>query len=374
MMLFAGKMPSRRLCGLTNRNEGQPKDMATTTFRIAIRRVSIIESKEPTEHHNGEEIQRRFQRLAYGSKLPCSYSKASTVAELLEAIKDEIQFTASLGAPILHVEAHGTTQGIETADGGVALWQDLKGPLERLNKVAKGNLVVLVGACHGAHLGSSIAGEGAIPFAAYVALSDEVRSVALLNAWERFYDAVVATGDFNKAILAANVSLRSNGSSELEITTAFEIMIAASQEFEKFLYHRTAIRSRAHGIYRSIHRAFPPEHRLCSLPYFRVIDMYEKNVRRTLANALQKKLGITDRAESPLGPALAEYLADLPSPRRRPKGKSWRRTINRAVRDGKFPNSKSYAFALLRNFEAESGRLKAPQVEEVFSYIDASLA
>ena len=303
---------------------------------IHFSRVVFLESKEAADHHNGEELQRRFSQRAPNAGLSCSYRKVSNVAELISAIAEEARQASPLSTPLLHIEAHGDRQGIESEDGGVALWEDLRPPLQELNRKAQGHLVVTVGACHGIWLAESLLGDGFTPFAAFIGLDERVRSRSLLEGWEAFYQRLVDTRSFDEAIRAANVCLRKNREPELHALTAFGLVRGAARGVEEQMYHRAAIRLHARSVYRRIHRSLDSRHKIFDKPFHSVMDCYRTNIAKTFTNGLREKLGLNEFPNSPLRTATEEYLLHLGPPRRRKKGKSFRRTYLRKLRQGKW--------------------------------------
>src|SRR5437016_5645782 len=77
-------------------------------FTLKCSRTAIIESKEPADHHNGEEICRRHASTWATAGLRFDLINVESVRELLAAIDNEAARTKDLGPPILHIEAHGT--------------------------------------------------------------------------------------------------------------------------------------------------------------------------------------------------------------------------------------------------------------------------
>ncbi|MDK9559133.1 hypothetical protein QQF73_15980 [Marinobacter sp. M216] len=114
-----------------------------------------------------------------------------------EVIRDAI-------IPVLHIECHGSTDGLVMADGVVLSWAELKSELIKLNLATRLNLLVVVGACNGAYLIDTATQVDAAPFFAVVGSETELDAGTIKDAFGNFYSELFASQDGDKAIDAMN--------------------------------------------------------------------------------------------------------------------------------------------------------------------------
>ncbi|CAB3754944.1 hypothetical protein [Paraburkholderia humisilvae] len=121
-----------------------------------------------------------------------AYVLCKSKAEVIAAIDRAISYAEQTGMkPVLHLEAHGDTDGLAGPDsnGGTELlrWDELTSPLQRLNVATNCNLVVVVAACIGfAAIQAFYRGPRA-PAVALVGPDREVAPSNLLWATKEFY-------------------------------------------------------------------------------------------------------------------------------------------------------------------------------------------
>ena len=120
--------------------------------------VFLIEGLAPHERPTGRE-------LFDGTLVPLAeqfehftieYRQAKSSTELSALVQDELLPHAQAGhAPILHIESHGTEEGLVLPQDFVS-WDDVRGLLTEVNRACQMNLVVVVAACHGGKLVSRL--------------------------------------------------------------------------------------------------------------------------------------------------------------------------------------------------------------------------
>src|SRR5687768_6687662 len=58
--------------------------------------------------------------------------------------------------PLVHIECHGSEEGLEFADGSQATWVDIKRALIPLNVATELNLITVISACSGSAIASAV--------------------------------------------------------------------------------------------------------------------------------------------------------------------------------------------------------------------------
>ena len=93
--------------------------------------------------------------------------------------------------PVLHLEAHGSEDGLAGPDGSggqdVLRWDELTGPLQRLNLATRCNLIVVVAACTGFAAIKALTRGPRAPAVALVGPDAEAFARDLLEGTKEFY-------------------------------------------------------------------------------------------------------------------------------------------------------------------------------------------
>ncbi len=58
--------------------------------------------------------------------------------------------------PLVHLECHGSQDGLQFADGSQATWSEVKQTLTPLNVATRLNLIVVISACNGSTLAGTV--------------------------------------------------------------------------------------------------------------------------------------------------------------------------------------------------------------------------
>lgn len=135
--------------------------------------VFVVESPSaPDLYHGRSEAGLVRQALAL-SEIPCT-SRCVISREALEAalrigLPEEMAVWKGR-LPVLHISAHGGTDGIQLSNKEIITWAELKELLKPINKAFNGALLVCMSSCHG-YAGSRMAmhpDESDLPFFALV--------------------------------------------------------------------------------------------------------------------------------------------------------------------------------------------------------------
>ena len=114
--------------------------------------VFVIESPSPVDLYHRRSEGEIIQQAVNLNQIPCIVRTAVN-AEAFEAslkigLKEEMDAFPGL-VPILHISAHGSTDGIQLSSGQVLDWQALKGLLQPINKALSNSLLVCLSCCEG---------------------------------------------------------------------------------------------------------------------------------------------------------------------------------------------------------------------------------
>lgn len=117
--------------------------------------VAILESLPINERKTGRELFDRVLRPLETKVTPLQvyYNLVTTRSQFFGGLNAvEAQLINKGKAPILHLEAHGTEDGIVLADGELVLWEELRAVLTSMNEKCGLNLLLVMAMCRGWYL------------------------------------------------------------------------------------------------------------------------------------------------------------------------------------------------------------------------------
>lgn len=177
--------------------------------------VFVIESPSPVDlyHRRSEgEIIRQAVNL---NQIPCIVRTAINVeafeASIKIGLKEEMEAYPGL-IPMLHISAHGSTDGIQLSNGQTLSWEALKELLQPINKALSNSLLVCLSCCEGyAGIRMAMTHENVDqPFYALVANGSKPLWADTAVAYSSFYH-LVAKGEYIKdAVNAMRVASGNN--------------------------------------------------------------------------------------------------------------------------------------------------------------------
>jgi hypothetical protein len=98
--------------------------------------------------------------------------------------------------PLLHIECHGSDEGLQFADGSNLTWEAMKPAFVSLNEATRMNLIVVVAACSGSSIASTVQVQERAPLWAFLAPKQDISSLAL----SAFYQTLLATRSAEAAL------------------------------------------------------------------------------------------------------------------------------------------------------------------------------
>jgi len=175
--------------------------------------VAVIESLAQGELRTGQDL---FETIL----APASIADPGFVSELyLAPSKSEfVKTLAGIGirtaasqfgrSPIVHIEAHGDTDGIHLASGELVKWSEIAPILTAINELSRLNLLVVAGMCHGWHMSSILRPVDRAPVFGVVGSLDEASAGQLLRAMQVFYQTLLGPDhDLRAALEGANATV-----------------------------------------------------------------------------------------------------------------------------------------------------------------------
>jgi len=128
--------------------------------------------------------------------------------DILTTIATETQISHSL--PLIHLEAHGTENGLELSSGEQIPWEEIKPYFISINDASRMNLMISVSACHGGRLTEVVLPTDRAPCRAIIAPKSEMSSDELLRDFTAYYEEMFKTRNSDKAVARLNRGLTGN--------------------------------------------------------------------------------------------------------------------------------------------------------------------
>lgn len=152
------------------------------------------------------------------------YVELATKPELFEAIEHVIRRVQATGdIPLLHIEAHGDSDGLELRSGAFVRWPELREPLSRLNTLTRLQLMVCISACSGIHLWKIIDPTERAPVWGVLGPEKDLTGYPLLKGFRAFYKELFSSGDAAKALEAMRLTDGNSATALVPVQYLFSI-------------------------------------------------------------------------------------------------------------------------------------------------------
>lgn len=174
-------------------------------------KIIVIQSIPRNELRTGTKLHEDLETLDvwYERGLKPELKNATTRNDLLELLS-ELTDKARLEGdwPVLHFESHGNQQGLGLASGEFISWDELKKPLADLNIQTRNNLLVVLAACYGAYLMTTLVPTDRAPCWGLVGPNEAMYPDVLLKSFLEFYAELLATGNGTASLKRLNTAVR----------------------------------------------------------------------------------------------------------------------------------------------------------------------
>lgn len=167
--------------------------------------IYIIESLN--EYHTGRRLFDEIQPISFTVKPPVEmhFRSVQTREEFLGVIQGITEITRLQGRiPLLHIEAHGSENGIGMASGEFVAWSDFQASLTAINVMTNLNLFVMLAACSGGYLVKIVQATDRAPVRAIIGPTSNVAAGDIEKAMLAFYRTLFSVGDAVAAFRAMN--------------------------------------------------------------------------------------------------------------------------------------------------------------------------
>lgn len=172
--------------------------------------IHIVESL--TVGRTGFRLFEDLEPLGIASQPPIDvrFWSPRTAAEFLNTLNSiAAEARDNVRLPLLHIEAHGTAEGIQTCSGEFLIWKEFKQELVGINAATRMHLLVVLAACEGFWLIQAIQPVDRAPFATMIGPNRQVRDWEIAAAGIAFYKTLLTARSLKTALDAMNTAIRS---------------------------------------------------------------------------------------------------------------------------------------------------------------------
>mgnify|MGYP006888935070 CR=1 FL=1 len=169
--------------------------------------IYVIESLDSSEFHTGIKLYETVKTFEFkypGVKtflmLPATKIE---LFEVLSLINNSVQNHNFL--PIIHLEMHGDSNGIECANKEFITWEELYPYLIEINIKLKNTLLITTGICFGANFYFKVDFNKPSPFFSLISSVAEISNKVILESYEGFYNELLRSENINNALNHLNL-------------------------------------------------------------------------------------------------------------------------------------------------------------------------
>ncbi len=175
---------------------------------IYFSKIIVIQSLPDDERQTGTEIHDDIirRRAWFDPNLKTELidiSSKSEFHELLEKIKYDARRKVVL--PYIHFETHGTKDGIVLKSNEGIQFKEFLPTIREINCLTKNNLFISVGACWGGRIQFETDISKPCPFRGFIGPMDRIYPEDMLISFTAFFDELLVSNDFEKAIKRLNL-------------------------------------------------------------------------------------------------------------------------------------------------------------------------
>lgn len=210
--------------------------------------IFVIESLQNDDKKTGTELFEdviRRRMMQKGVEQNCELMIVNTKSEFFDALEKIKQIEVyQLANPVIHLELHGSENGLQVRNGENISWQELQFFLLQLNGVCGNNLFVTMASCKGGYIFKTIQPNAWTPFWGVVGPFEIVQSEEILANYTSFYDEFLQTGDINTAIQALHAA-NPEGYSKFRFNNTEMVFERAYENYEALYLTPEMIKARS---------------------------------------------------------------------------------------------------------------------------------
>jgi hypothetical protein len=165
--------------------------------------IFVIESLRPEDELTGTRL---FNRAIYPGMLEkglennCDHFKVATKQDFFNSLSDiKEKIISDEVYPIIHLEMHGSKNGLQVTSFERITWLELQPILIELNVLCKNNLFLTMATCYGGYIYNAISPRYQSPFWGFVGPFEKVQEDEILADFTNFYYEFLNTLNLNAA-------------------------------------------------------------------------------------------------------------------------------------------------------------------------------
>lgn len=168
--------------------------------------IVIIESLRKGDSKTGRRLYDELESWGFGYDITLfnNFYNVETKKEFFNIIHLlEKKINTESYYPILHLETHGSKEGIELTKDKIN-WQELFDGTRKLNIATQNNLLIVLAACNGAHAYKKVLPSKEAPFCMLLGPAKTVNMHNIDQGFQVFYQEILKTKDYGIAIKKLN--------------------------------------------------------------------------------------------------------------------------------------------------------------------------
>lgn len=220
--------------------------MKTTHFD----RIIIIQSLSEGELHTGAKLYEDIYilNIAHDIGVDLKLYNVKTKEEFINLLSILTNDTKMFNLiPMLHIEAHGNSKGLELSSGDFISWKDLKNSFIKLNIATGNNLFIALATCYGAYLAEILGVTDRAPCWGLVGPKKEISAGIVFESFIAFYKELLTTSSGDNAVKLLNAKVP-HGVNGYYFTSAERFFEQVFNKYSALSCTNDAIKERAHKI------------------------------------------------------------------------------------------------------------------------------
>lgn len=186
-------------------NKLTSKSMIT---ELDVNSVLIIESLLDKDTKTGNSLYSDIvSRLCEYQKIHSQFFKVNSKQEFINCFKEIRRVCASKKFfPMLHLEVHGSTDGLHLSNGDIILWKEMRFLCRELNIELENQLILSLASCYGAYIALGMEIDVVCPFWGLIAPKEEVTTEDIVEDFTSFFQEFLKSFNIESALNTFNVN------------------------------------------------------------------------------------------------------------------------------------------------------------------------
>lgn len=221
--------------------------------RFTFSTIVVIESIPLNERATGKSLYEDLiiRKTYQNPVLKAEYHRIENKQDLIERMQTIwMQCQQQRIHPLLHLEVHGSLDGLVLASGESITWGELAGMFRQINMVIKNNLFVSMVTCYAARLFGEAHPDQPAPYFGFIGSWDKIFEGYYDQDFYNFYEYLLSSNDFSKINFAEALRILNQAHQDIIYSVQFGELIfeRIMKEHHKHLADENHVRARAEKI------------------------------------------------------------------------------------------------------------------------------